>query len=1358
MNRKIFTLLAVALMLFTTAYYANARRVAGNSVGALVKTLPDGKSKGMYHIQVDSICLRVGTAGSLKWVPVTYENLGTDASLRFIPNSTPSFGTTTSATQRDTIILATTETGRVVMISARHLRESIFTDDAYFNDLQAAMWCIDVEQPETWAQLPTFHFTNKIFDLDLDWDQTAQMYVDNSHRGWMYSYSYENEMLNNKRPFYRHNTQNGNYRVVIAQLNAAGTLPTGNIHSTDVTIESFVSDTVPGMLKFSIVKVSPIVLTAEEYNSQLGLTDGDELFKLKFSPEPTQRNYFGYYLKAYNSTAHDDYLNLEIYNDDGTTTGNYIANYNGAKGGDKYNNEFSIEYLNILANSGRASNANYNKDYRLVFFPSDDSLVINAYYVKHDTHNEYNNGAFNDSYNYTSDAPGAAPYYYGLYNDSIHVALIVRYQDLSGIAGPSSLMTIGRHPANTRIYFGDYSCDALITDVWMPAKGVYTIWDKRGRALGIRIYNGTYTPQWLELEDVECPDRIPSYQWVVEPEEDGKSKSRVKITSREFGDNSTGAASILVTMRNVMIKRGYWKIFAGQTHLKYHPLVLAYYEQNTSTGGIFYQPITNGEVKGEYLPVMASASDCGTGGTFDYSGFRPVITQFLYDEHLGYKWFNVFNTDASSPKFGKSEDLGEIKGMDYNAFAFNYLSGLGLDGYITLGERYNEQLLKVERGADKWTGFQFMLGKHLRDHQFQEEIFGYPRTAWSGLPRITDVAPYFNPNYAQTKVPVLKRFYYELKVADYYQYRDGLAEQFVVLKGAKDDGTDIKNAMFYGVDDIWGEKHPFKFANIYLRETYFIPMAKKNDFEERHKYDDTRRIYYALLDRIEVEQIKRVTSFGLQVSDTLYSDDGTHPYNLVGVDVNFSIEGFAQAIGKTGQAINIATFALENVNYPLYRRLRSLRDDNADPDGDGVDQALGAKLGTNLDAPKTIRINTYRNQADYLHEDNMSSTAYGYGINFLGIINSAQYKEGEYAADGTVKYNYHLFADTAFINRGTGPIKPQYLFAVGQKVVTGGQMAVYDYCENRIIVDLQPYVIGRYLVNATDSARKIGSDGDAYAEVRDKRFIFDTNWDRLVFVDAIHVHDRLYILSELYKAGVTDDDIFVTGLDGEKYIHGAWLYELTKNKVDSGNVERIGKPGPLYNKARRYTDMTMYGAYYDFGHWDNFHNDVCFSLRFTQPFVQNPNAQGLDTYENIDKRFRIESETTNRTPYGNRKIAPVQGGWIMIQNRVPVLSRTSYEDPIQQSEIFNIADPVVTSWQDGVATGNDAVNAKVEVIAGVGLVTISNAAGKQVTITNLLGQTVANKVLAGDNENVNVAQGLFVVNVEGEKTVKVVIK
>ena len=74
-------------------------------------------------------------------------------------------------------------------------------------------------------------------------------------------------------------------------------------------------------------------------------------------------------------------------------------------------------------------------------------------------------------------------------------------------------------------------------------------------------------------------------------------------------------------------------------------------------------------------------------------------------------------------------------------------------------------------------------------------------------------------------------------------------------------------------------------------------------------------------------------------------------------------------------------------------------------------------------------------------------------------------------------------------------------------------------------------------------------------------------------------------------------------------------------------------------------------------------------------------------------------------------------------------------------------------------TANEGVEvSEVAVIAGEGQVTIANAAGKKVVISNILGQVVANTVLTSDNAVIAAPQGVVVVAVEGEEAVKAIVK
>ena len=84
---------------------------------------------------------------------------------------------------------------------------------------------------------------------------------------------------------------------------------------------------------------------------------------------------------------------------------------------------------------------------------------------------------------------------------------------------------------------------------------------------------------------------------------------------------------------------------------------------------------------------------------------------------------------------------------------------------------------------------------------------------------------------------------------------------------------------------------------------------------------------------------------------------------------------------------------------------------------------------------------------------------------------------------------------------------------------------------------------------------------------------------------------------------------------------------------------------------------------------------------------------------------------------------------------------------------------LVVTLGEGDPTANEAIAAEnnVAVIAGEGVVTVKGAAGKQVVVSNILGQVIANKVATSDEETIAVAAGVAVVVVDGEAT-KVVVK
>ena len=80
---------------------------------------------------------------------------------------------------------------------------------------------------------------------------------------------------------------------------------------------------------------------------------------------------------------------------------------------------------------------------------------------------------------------------------------------------------------------------------------------------------------------------------------------------------------------------------------------------------------------------------------------------------------------------------------------------------------------------------------------------------------------------------------------------------------------------------------------------------------------------------------------------------------------------------------------------------------------------------------------------------------------------------------------------------------------------------------------------------------------------------------------------------------------------------------------------------------------------------------------------------------------------------------------------------------------------------EGVAapTANEGVSAtEVKIIATDGAVNVKNAAGKNVVISTILGQIVANEVLTSDNATISVPAGIAIVSVDGEEAVKVSVR
>ena len=160
---------------------------------------------------------------------------------------------------------------------------------------------------------------------------------------------------------------------------------------------------------------------------------------------------------------------------------------------------------------------------------------------------------------------------------------------------------------------------------------------------------------------------------------------------------------------------------------------------------------------------------------------------------------------------------------------------------------------------------------------------------------------------------------------------------------------------------------------------------------------------------------------------------------------------------------------------------------------------------------------------------------------------------------------------------------------------------------------------------------------------------------------------------------------------------------------------------------------------------NNKHKNVVFSFRYVN---------------NNTEDFLIESETENQKGENVKNsaldvvsIAPSNGGWVKIQNGVPVIANDiTFSEASLQAEVFN------TEVTEDAPTANETIAAGNVIVAGAnGAVVVKGAEGKSVIVSTILGKVVANEVLTSDNAQITAPAGVVVVSVDGE-SFKVVVK
>ena len=470
--------------------------------------------------------------------------------------------------------------------------------------------------------------------------------------------------------------------------------------------------------------------------------------------------------------------------------------------------------------------------------------------------------------------------------------------------------------------------------------------------------------------------------------------------------------------------------------------------------------------------------------------------------------------------------------------------------------------------------------------------------------------------------------------------------------------------------EAYGSKYSMGVANYNTKmvvDTFF--------FKENNHYDG--KDFYAI-----VESYYNSTAHATEIQNTADT-------KKVGIaDDGMSAGLKVQLLNET----RTSAFTVEPSTTPLYRRFNNVALSESATDG-----------RDSLRFFETIR-------KEYLMDENNSNLTDA-NVDYLGM----------WTADKATGLSFQI--DTAWVNRGAGYIKPQYLISVahndfagtpgkpctedGPHVDKDGNITDAEHC-----VHATPAIPGferaKYLVSFQDSVDVYGQD-KPYADIKG-------GYTRVGFVEGIRVADTLWILPAEFVA-LANDKISFDALEAynDSVKNLASKSYLIKNRLDGDD-----------------------------------HKNYTWSFRYVHP----ENA-GNVTEEGVENQFLFESNN-----YDNKIIAPENAAWLKIQNGCVVLTDKSstFSHAATGGDgalIFNVENKV----DDQLATDNEEIaTSEVTVIALQGAVRVANAEGKKVVITNILGQTVANTVITSSDATIAAPQGVVVVAVEGEEAVKAIVK
>ena len=1107
--------------------------------------------------------------------------------------------------------------------------------------------------------------------------------------------------------------------------------------------------------------------------------------------------------------------------------------------------------------------SDYSKMDKVMISTADTARIYEDYYTNLDQ------GALSHMYGWSLNSNDEA-----IYKDSL---LYIDIYRLNGniLTLDQSIKANGQKGIDTKISL-DYGMTCQHAEdafnpqpdriAWIP-DDLYLIRNLKGEYLCVPLWSIQDSVYWVTPKEGENPTKMPCYQWAIVNEDNTPDLgSRFTLANREFEKVRWDGLYFAYPGTATGVRSHFLGVTGGSAYPSDNIDITQFNMGDDNR--VYVHVITNAigfwnGFGGRFTPKLFSTDVKQNYGFQDGYSFFGLASEVKKDYLLGYHYVtpndafkNVYafkylnNLSLENPRFinwineeteGADSAL-YVRGQSYwdrLYFGLEEMNGENITNLVNNVDGLGQGIVRLNRMTSSTHPLRklyddFNKNDYLNADSLVLERYGFYtlKTTDGGQntanPEIKDLVPlarqaynlFLKDNYRWH--PTVLGHYMTVGQVDKYILADKLHARQDYLPSGPGEPNKVEGLFgvpyFYFRNSMFDIEKPLDdyFAMIQRLDTFgtlygfnynFAPVLGSGPGYENLEEFMIKRFGSEAASKVMV-QIKRNKEFGVFIVQV---QDAYTPLTL-----NIRGDG----------AERISTFQLVTDEDPVYRRFHENEPDFQFGDPGDYPDFMEFRLHNDL---VDLGRHLYENFGNYSDlEDPDSKDGWSGGrdenvdkagnfmkdsldnvISFLGMNYKAQY--GEHT-------KYGIFVDTAFIKRGSGWVKPQYLLAVDP------YFPKQEYCDpatGELKVKNERVILARYMYNTAQLAKEVDRTQDKGAnwpilypnqlytnpktlaaqafEIRNVNYnkvepinpekvrrdfpfgapyLWAEKHERIAFAWAIHLRDELIVLKNIpmnYEGGAEAIWKLLVAqyghADNIKY-EGSTLMDWTRlyleNIDEDSEYDEFYYPngdrtttasqeieqGAIPVEIRTYFDYVDRKGQVDLAGRpvaglhaiirldDNTHKDWVWSMRYIQRGSSD---------------FVIESETTERmTKYG-AMILPGYGGWLKFENSVPVISRTDAVEVMADSygAVFNVKQ---VSADQAVNNEKVAATSDIKVIGGAGTVTVLNAAGKNVVISNVLGQTLVNTTLKSDNVTLAVPAGIAVVSVETAKAAKVLVK